>query len=135
MDIFSKKKRSEIMSKIRSSNTRFEQEFIIALKKVTRKKFKTNVASIKGKPDIVFQENKICVFLDSDFWHGWQYPKLKRLLKNKFWRDKIECNRARDRRTNRYLRLNGWKVLRVWEHEIKKNRDKVMGKIVKLLNK
>ena len=128
-DSLSTKKRSELMSKIRSKETKFEQEIVCALKKTTRKKFQTNVASIRGKPDIVFHKYKVCVFLDSDFWHGWYYPKWKHLLKNDFWREKIENNRKRDRRNTAYLRRNGWTVLRFWEHEIKKNQEKVLRKI------
>jgi len=55
------------MSKIRSSNTQFENKFVAELKKKTRKRFMANVMNLKGKPDIVFQKEKICVFLDSDF--------------------------------------------------------------------
>lgn len=127
------KKRSELMSKIRSRGTKFEQEFIVALRKATRKKFKTNVASIKGKPDIVFQKDKVCVFLDSNFWHGWYYPRWKHLLKNGFWREKIENNRGRDRRTTAFLRKDGWTVLRFWEHEVKKNLKKIIAEIKKQL--
>ena len=133
-DVFSNQKRSEIMSKIRSSDTKFERKFIAALKKSTQKKFQTNVASIKGKPDIVFQNDKICVFLDSDFWHGWQYPRRKHLLKNDFWHKKIENNRKRDKNTTAYLRKNGWQVLRIWEHQIKKNPKKVIEEIRKILS-
>ncbi len=79
-DLLPMEKRSELMSKIRSRDTKFEREFIEALKKATRKKFQTNIVSIKGKPDIVFYKDKICVFLDSDFWHGWYYPCWKHLL-------------------------------------------------------
>lgn len=118
-DILSTAKRSELMSKIRSRGTKFEKDFINALQKITRKSFQTNVLSIKGKPDIVFQKDKVCVFLDSDFWHGWYYPKWKHLLKNDFWRNKIENNRKRDKRTSLILRKQGWKVIRIWEHEIK----------------
>lgn len=118
-DIFSKKKRSEVMSKVHSKDTKFEKDFIMALRKATRKKFKTNVASIKGKPDIVFDKDKICIFLDSDFWHGWHYPRWKHLLKNDFWRNKIEDNRDRDRKITAYLRQRNWKVIRIWEHDLK----------------
>jgi len=124
------KKRSELMSKIRSRDTKFEREFIVSLRKVTRKKFQTNVSSIKGKPDIVFQKNKVCVFLDSDFWHGWYYPRWKHLLKNDFWRKKIENNRRRDIKTTIYLRKKGWTVMRFWEHEIKGNQEKLIKFIV-----
>ncbi len=128
-DLLPIKKRSELMSKIRSRGTKFEREFIVSLRKTTRKKFQTNIASIKGKPDIVFQKDKVCVFLDSDFWHGWYYPRWKHLLKNDFWREKIENNRKRDRRTTAYLRKNGWTVLRFWEHAIKKKPENIILKI------
>jgi len=132
-DPLSVKKRSELMSKIRSRNTKFEQEFIASLRKVTSEKFQTNVALIKGKPDIVFQKREICIFLDSNFWHGWYYPSWKHLLKNDFWREKIQNNRKRDRKITAYLRKNGWKVLRIWEHEINKNPDKAVSEVVKFL--
>ena len=129
-DLLPTKKRSELMSKIRSRDTKFEREFIDALKKSTRKKFRTNVVSIKGKPDIVFQKDKVCVFLDSDFWHGWYYPRWKHLLKNDFWRKKIENNRRRDRKISAYLRKNGWQVIRIWEHELLKNFDNTTKNII-----
>ncbi|MCX5642316.1 MAG: DUF559 domain-containing protein [Candidatus Omnitrophica bacterium] len=128
-DLLPTKKRSELMAKIRSRDTKFEQEFITFLRKFTRKKFQTNVALIKGKPDIVFQGDKVCIFLDSNFWHGWYYPRWKHLLKNDFWRDKIENNRKRDKKTTLYLRKNGWIILRFWEHEIKANRSKIIKHI------
>lgn len=118
------------MSKIKSKNTKFEKEFIAVLKKFTNRKFKTNVSSIKGKPDIVFIKEKICIFLDSDFWHGWQYTRRKHLLKNSFWRKKIEATRKRDKKITIYLRNSGWRVIRIWEHEIKKNPEKAVNKII-----
>jgi DNA mismatch endonuclease, patch repair protein len=128
-DLLSIKKRSELMSKIRSRGTQFERGFFDVLKKSTSKKFHLNVASIKGKPDIVFK-NKVCVFLDSDFWHGWYYPRWKHLLKNNFWREKIENNRKRDKKTTNYLKKYDWIVLRFWEHEIKKDPSRAIKNIV-----
>ena len=132
-DLLPAKKRSELMAKIRSRDTKFEREFILSLRKATRKRFRTNVASIKGKPDIVFQKDKVCVFLDSNFWHGWYYPRWKHLLKNNFWREKIQNNRRRDRKTTAYLRQNGWIVFRLWEHDIKRNSTKVVNHIMQKL--
>lgn len=132
-DLLSVKKRSELMTKIRSKATKFEQKFIFVLRKATRKKFKTNVVSIRGKPDVVFQRDMVCVFLDSDFWHGWYYPRWKHLLKNDFWREKIEKNRKRDKKISSYLRKNGWTVLRFWEHEIKGGAAKATKEIKKVL--
>ena len=121
------------MSKIRSSNTQFEKNFISELKKRTDKKFRINAGDLRGKPDIVFQKEKVCVFLDSDFWHGWQYPRWKKLLKNDFWKKKIENNRARDRKNTAYLRNDDWKVVRVWGHEIKKDIGAVISSIVGMI--
>lgn len=132
-DLLSKKERSVLMSKIRSKNTKFENDFIVALASITRNKFQINVPFIKGKPDIVFLKKKICVFLDSDFWHGWQYPRWKHLLKDDFWRLKIEKNRVRDRRVTSYLRRSGWKVLRIWEHQIKLSMSGQIRRIIKEL--
>ncbi|MCX5699747.1 MAG: very short patch repair endonuclease [Candidatus Omnitrophica bacterium] len=111
----------------------FERDFIKALKKRTSLKFFVNVTAIKGKPDIVFWKQKVCVFLDSDFWHGWQYPRWKHLLKDDFWRGKIEKNRIRDRKTTLSLRRNGWFVLRIWEHLIKNNEAGQIHEVVKVL--
>jgi len=128
-------KRSAVMSKIRSRGTKFEQDFINALSKATRRKFETHVKDIKGKPDIVFRRKKTCVFLDSNFWHGWQYPRWKHLLKNDFWRQKIESNRRRDRNTTQYLRRHGWMVVRIWGHDLEKQYGQSVGKILKILDK
>ncbi len=129
-DLLPTKKRSELMSKIRSRDTKFEREFIVSLRKATRKKFQTNVSSIMGKPDIVFQKDKVCVFLDSNFWHGWYYPRWKHLLKNDFWREKIENNRKRDKKTTIFLRKASWTVLRFWEHDIEQDLDGSIKSIV-----
>ncbi|MEK7618320.1 MAG: DUF559 domain-containing protein [Patescibacteria group bacterium] len=132
-DKLTKKLRSGLMSKIRSKETKFEREFILRLKKSTRKKFKVNVTSIKGKPDIVFEKHKVCVFLDSDFWHGWQYPRWKHLLKDDFWREKIKNNRNRDKKTTLYLKKHGWTVVRIWGHQLNANLNTTINKIVSFL--
>ncbi len=133
-DKISKAKRSSVMSKIRARGTKFETDFIDKLKTRTKKKYRLNVKEIKGKPDIVFERYKLCVFLDSDFWHGWQYSRWIHLLKNDFWRKKIETNRSRDKKYTKWLRRKGWSVLRIWEHNIKKDAVKEIGRILELLN-
>lgn len=122
--------RSRRMSFIRSKSTKFEQNFIDLLKKQTRKTFTVNDVSVLGKPDIVFKKRMVCVFLDSNFWHGWQYPRWKHLLKNDFWRDKIERNRKRDKKVTRKLRTEGWIVLRFWEHQLKKDQFTCVKKVM-----
>ena len=129
-DKLSKQQRSSLMSKIRSKNTGLEKSFLRLLKKSTSRKFKTHVKAIRGTPDIVFEKEKVCVFLDGDFWHGWQFPRWKHQMKNKFWKDKIEGNRRRDKRTQTYLRRTGWTVLRFWEHDVR-NKSYELIKTIK----
>ena len=132
-DKLTTRERSKRMSLIRGKSTKFEQDFIKVLKRHTRKRFVTNDPSIMGKPDIVFSKYKVCVFLDSNFWHGWQYPRWKHLLKNDFWRQKIERNRRRDRVVTRKLRAEGWVVLRIWEHQLKRDQLACAKRVVDTL--
>lgn len=128
-DKISKEKRSAVMSRVRSKNTGLEKEFIKLLRQEIPTKFSVFRSDIFGKPDVVFSDNFFCVFIDSDFWHGWQYPRWKHLLKNDFWRQKIERNRKRDRKVTSYLRKNGWVVVRIWEHMIKNDLRSVVSNI------
>jgi len=132
-DTLSIKKRSTLMSRVRSKNTSFEKQFFKLLKQTVPIKFKTHVTFLVGKPDVVFDIQKVCLFVDSDFWHGWQYPRWKHLLKNDFWRNKIERNRKRDMAVSRYLRSAGWKVIRIWEHQLKLNPSLVIKKIIEVI--
>lgn len=115
-------------------NTAFETAFITLLKQKTKRNFLTHVKQLKGTPDIVFQQAKVCIFLDSDFWHGWQYPRWKHLMKNDFWRGKIEKNRKRDRKNTVLLKKEGWKVIRIWEHQIKSDMNTYLEKITALIS-
>ena len=127
-DKLTRKRRSALMSLIRSKNTDFETKFFKRLKK-DGVKFEAHPKDILGHPDFVIRRKKICVFLDSDFWHGWQYPRWKHKLKNDWWREKIERNRRRDDRVTRTLRRSGWSVVRIWEHEAKEIRFRpLLGK-------
>ena len=123
-------KRSALMSKIRSKNTKFEEEFISLASLKISNIFMTHVKTLAGTPDLVFEYEKVCVFLDSDFWHGWQYPRWKHLLKDDFWREKISKNRRRDIRNTRLLKRTGWKVIRLWEHQIKFSPEKAIDRIL-----
>ena len=129
-DTLTVRERSKRMSLIRSKSTKFERDFIEELKKKTRKAFTANDTSVFGKPDVVFGKHKVCVFLDSNFWHGWQYPRWKHLLKDDFWREKIERNRKRDKKVTRKLRAEGWIVFRFWEHKLKRGQANCIEKVL-----
>jgi DNA mismatch endonuclease (patch repair protein) len=81
-------------------------------------RFRRHVRTLPGSPDIVFPKEKGAVFVDGDFWHGWRLPAWEHKL-SQFWRDKLRANRARDQRNFRRLRAAGWKVIRIWQHELK----------------
>lgn len=133
-DCFTKEKRSEVMSKIRSKNTRAE---ILVFKELQKRKiyFQKHYKCAAGNPDIALPRKKKAVFIDGDFWHGYQFSKQKKRLPKKYWLEKIENNIKRDKRVRAKLKREGWQVLRVWEHEILKNFDKMIDKIIEFLNK
>lgn len=135
VDVFSKRKRSEIMSKIRSKDTKLEKDFLKILSREIYPlgyRYRKHYKKIPGSPDIVFPKYKVAIFIDGDFWHGWKYEERKKKLPE-FWRKKIERNMERDLRNMKDLKRMGWKTSRIWEHDIKKNPDKIIVKILKLL--
>ena len=124
-DVFSKKKRSWIMSRIRSKNTSIDRRMREMLSEAGAR-FEM-YPDLFGSPDFQVGRN-VLVFCDGDFWHGYRYAEKKRPAK-KYWREKIEGNMRRDRKVSRRLRRDGWSVLRIWEHDIKKNPEKCLRKI------
>jgi DNA mismatch endonuclease Vsr len=131
VDLLTERNRSSLMSRIRSSGSKMELCFVATLEANCGESFQLNDRTVLGKPDIVFPRTKVCVFLDSDFWHGWQYPRWKHLLKSEFWRMKIHKNRERDKKVTRKLRQQGWKVFRFWEHDL---RGKIAGAITEVIS-
>ena len=86
-------------------------------------RYRKNVASICGKPDIVFIGKKVAVFCDGEFWHGYNWEERKKDFKShqEFWIPKIERNMERDREVNETLKAEVWTVIRFWGKDIKKN--------------
>ncbi len=130
-DVFTKQKRSEVMSKIRSKNTKIELKLRKALQAKGLVGYRVHY-NLSGKPDIAFPSKRIAIFVDGDFWHGWNWKKLKPKLKNEYWVNKIIRNMQRDKKINRQLSNAGWKVLRLWEHDIIADIDSCAQKIEKL---
>ena len=124
-DAFSKKKRSQIMSKIRSKNTKLELEF---KKLLTGLRFRYQPKVI-GKPDFASKKLKIAIFIDSCFWH--KCPKhFRQPNSNKsYWKPKINGNVKRANEVNKLLKKEGWRVIRFWEHEVTKNPEKYLDKV------
>lgn len=131
-DIFSKRKRSEIMSAIKSKNTILEKRLFILLRKQGIK-FKTHYDGVIGKPDIALPKSRKAVFLHSDFWHGWRLSTWEHILPSEFWKVKLEKNRARDEKVLRTLRRKGWKVMILWGHSFRKNPEGSVARIARFL--
>lgn len=108
--------RSEIMSRIRSKETKFERDVRKALWAKGARGYRKNWKGAIGKPDVAWPRLKLVVFLDSCFWH--KCPEHGKIPKTNvgFWKKKLERNRARDAEVNRILKKGGWTVLRFWSH-------------------
>lgn len=130
-DKFDEKTRSKIMSQIRSKNTKIEVILRQGLWKRNLRGFRLHY-NLPGKPDIVYTRKKIVIFVDGDFWHGYNWLVLKKIPPKGYWRKKIRKNILRDKKTKSTLGKQGWKVIRIWEHEINKDIGKVIKKIGKL---
>lgn len=117
-DVFTKAKRSEVMSKIRGKGNKATE---IALAKLFRANGITGWRRhypIVGKPDFAFPKLKVAVFVDGCFWHGCPKHGTQPKGNREFWKTKLDANKARDRSVSRMLRARGWRVVRIWEHEL-----------------
>ena len=129
-DFLTKVQRSERMSLIRSrGNVDTELALAKLLRRYRIKGWRRNQSAF-GKPDFVFHKVRLAVFVDGCFWHGCprcgHIPKSRRL----YWREKILRNRKRDRAVNRTLRGRGWRILRIWEHELaRRNQARLARRI------
>ena len=114
-DNLSREKRSHIMSTIRGKNTKSE----LSMKDVLcRLHFVYQPKGIYGNPDFANRKAKIAIFIDGCFWHGCRKHFKPPTSNGEFWRKKIERNIRRDREVTRSLRSDGWRVIRVWEHDL-----------------
>lgn len=129
-DIMSPEKRSAVMSRIRGKDTGPEKAMAAAFASHGLV-WESHVKDLPGRPDFVFRVARVAVFVDGDFWHGWRFPQWRDKLSEK-WEAKIEATRRRDARNHRRLRRMGWKVVRIWEHQIKRSPDECLAKVVSI---
>ncbi|WP_420796326.1 very short patch repair endonuclease [Brevibacillus thermoruber] len=122
LDVFSPEKRSEVMARIKGKNTKPEQ---LLRKELFRLglRYRINVKSLPGKPDIVFPKYKTAVFVNGCFWHGHSDCKYFVLPKTRreWWLRKINETKRRDERNIHELESKGWNVIIIWECEIRNN--------------
>lgn len=126
MDTLTPEQRRKNMKNIKSKDTKIE----LKLRKELWNRgyrYRKNVKSLPGTPDIVFTKYKLAIFCDSEFFHGkdWEVlkPRLEKSNNSEFWISKISRNRERDEKINKKLLFQGWTVIRFWGTDIMKNVD------------
>jgi DNA mismatch endonuclease (patch repair protein) len=133
-DVFSKSKRSEVMSRIRGHGNKDTE---VALAKIFRRHRITGWRRNKrifGKPDFVFVKLNLAVFVDGCFWHGCLKHSRPPQSNRGYWQKKMFRNTSRDRSVSRTLRKRGWRILRIWEHELaRKNETRLLRRIQRAL--
>jgi DNA mismatch endonuclease (patch repair protein) len=124
-DVFTKSKRSEVMSRIRGSGNRDTELRMIALLRASGIRGWRRDQKLFGKPDFVFRRERVVVFVDGCFWHGCPKPKHAPLPKNRsdWWEAKLGRNKERDQLVTRTLRNAAWRVIRVWECDLSTKRQ------------
>lgn len=130
-DNLAKEKRSEIMRRIKSHDSKIEVLFRKTLwKKGLR--YRKNSAKYFGKPDLVLKKYKTVIFIDSCFWHGCKTHLRMPKTRIEYWNAKISRNIKRDIEVNEYYKKIGWKLFRLWEHQIsnKANIEEEASKII-----
>lgn len=116
------------MSRVRSKDTSLERS--VRSKLFSRGlRFRKHDRSLPGNPDIVFPTERVAVFINGNFWHGYRFPAWQKQLSPK-WRAKIAATRTRDRRNSRRLRARGWTVLNLWEHELRRDFDGCVARVI-----
>ncbi|MGE5631471.1 MAG: very short patch repair endonuclease [Caulobacteraceae bacterium] len=136
MDDLTPEQRRKNMQSIKSKETKIE---IILRKALWAKgfRYRKNYKKLIGTPDIVFTKQKVAIFCDSEFWHGYDFESfIKRIDTNKdYWIKKIRRNIERDKEVTELLEHDGWIVLRFWGNQIRKETEQCLSLIEETLRK
>ncbi|MDE3065933.1 MAG: very short patch repair endonuclease [Verrucomicrobiota bacterium] len=128
-DVFTKAKRSEVMSRIRGRGNKETEVVLARLLRANRISGWRRHQPIFGKPDFIFPEFRLAIFVDGCFWHGCPEHATKPKNNRAFWRRKLSANKKRDQLVNRVLRRAGWRVVRIWECALQKRPQSCLQRI------
>jgi DNA mismatch endonuclease (patch repair protein) len=133
---YTTQQRSKQMSKIRGKDTKPELMLRKALW-ARGYRYRKDFKKLIGKPDVAMPIHKTVIFVDGEYWHGYDWENRKESIKTNrdFWIPKIERNMQRDREVNYKLEQLGYKVFRFWSKEVLKDLESVLHKIVNHLEK
>jgi DNA mismatch endonuclease (patch repair protein) len=132
VDNLTRAQRSLCMSRVRNSDTSLE---LLLRRELHRRglRYALHRKDLAGTPDIVFAAARLAVFVNGDFWHGFGYSRWEHSLSS-FWRKKIELNKRRDRRNARKLRRSGWRVITIWQHQLKRDPSACVRRVLETIN-
>lgn len=135
MDKLSKEQRTKNMKSVKAIGSKIE----IALSKelwALGYRYRKNDRKVFGKPDITLKRFKLAIFVDGEFWHGkdWEVRKFDHKSNQEFWHNKIQRNMQRDIEVNNKLKEDGWRVLRFWGQDIRRNLRNCTEEIIKTIN-
>ncbi len=128
VDNLTPQQRSRCMSRVKNKDTDIER---LVRTELHRRgyRFRKHVKRLPGTPDIVFTKAKLAILIDGDFWHGYRFPVWEHKV-SEFWKQKIRKNRERDQKNIRKLRRMGWRVVRLWKHQIDGDLETCLNKII-----
>lgn len=126
---YTTKQRSKTMSKIRGKNSVPEMLLRKALW-LKNIRFRIHRKDLPGRPDLTIEKYKLAVFVDGDFWHGFDWTERKPKSNQGFWIPKIERNMQRDQQVNQQLHEMGYTVMRFWEHEVRRNLHACVNQVM-----
>ncbi len=139
MDIWPPEKRSQVMAKVRSrGNLSTEEALAKALRRLGvtgwRRHLPVRIGDRAVRPDFVLARARLVVFVHGCFWHGCPLHGTTPSTRRSYWAPKLAANKARDRRIERSLRRRGWRVMRIWEHSVRRDPDRCVRRIVEALS-
>ena len=126
-DVMTKSQRSRCMSRIKRRDTKPERLLRSSLW-IRGLRYRVDV-KLPGRPDIVFTRARLAIFVDGCFWHGCPVHGRMPNSNKSYWKPKLLGNMQRDQDNNKKLKDAGWKVLRIWEHELKHDLDDIVKRI------
>jgi DNA mismatch endonuclease (patch repair protein) len=130
MDNVSRAVRSRTMAAVKSTGNRSTERVLRAkLVRGAVRGWRMHAKDVAGCPDFVFEARRVAVFVDGCFWHGCPACHRPPSSNQEYWTKKVARNMERDRRNSRQLRRDGWRVVRIWEHELKADAARVLSKI------
>lgn len=132
VDLYSPAKRSEIMSRVRGKGNKATELALVSVLRHNRIIGWRRHAQLFGSPDFVFPKEHIALFVDGCFWHSCPIHASQPKTNAGFWSDKLSKNSLRDGMVNRTLKKSGWRVIRIWQHELTvSNEDRLVRRLLR----